>query len=312
MRTILENNLKTPDPSCAPFINKCLQILDKRYAEKRAGRRATLPDSHRSKKFSERELSEETGLNWPALKDGRRRTNPSREMVMAVADYLECSLHERNELLGAASYSPVEVLLRGAELEAALKPCRVLLYKYMHYPAYIINRDWNILEFNPLALKFFDLAAEDLQTIAPNGVNMLELVFDPALPVRSMFERVSPTNWRQFARRELMGFRWENRLCQYEEWYKNFFERLRALPDFESIYADSDIADFNEHEVLEFGSRFQRLNGGVVSIKSIFARTGHGSYPQVIFAVPGDTYSEEVFRQLGLQLPTWHDKYIVL
>ena len=231
---------------------------------------------------------------------------------MALADYLECSLNERNELLGAASYSPLEVLLQGAELEAAIKPCRVLLYKYMHYPAYIINRDWNILEFNPLALKFFDLNAEDLATIAPQGVNLLGLVFDPALPVRPMFERVSETNWRQFARRELRGFRWENRLCQYEEWYKNFFERLRVLPDFESIYAQSDISDYSENEVLEFISRFRRLDGGIVSIKSIFARTGHGSYPQVVFCVPGDAYSEDVFRQLGVQLPPWHDKYIVL
>lgn len=303
---------KTPDPSCEPFINKCLQILDKRYRESKSGKTYWLVGTNRAKKFSERELTDETGLNWPALKDGRRRTNPSREMVMMLADYLECSLNERNDLLVAASYTPAEVLLANEQLEEALKPCRLLLYKYLHYPAMIINRDWTILEVNPGLFKLLEVEPQTLAALPTYQRNMLWLLFDPNFPLRQLLERLGHEDWQQSARRELLGFRWENQLCKYEDWYVKLISNLKTLPDFAQLYAVTDPANYSQYEGLNYIFKFRRSNSELLTVRGIFARTGNWSYPQLVFFVPGDKYTETIFNQLGMAIPAWADNYILL
>ncbi|HEX2912853.1 MAG TPA: hypothetical protein VH186_18755 [Chloroflexia bacterium] len=294
-----------------PFIARCLQILDKRYRETKEGKKYRIAGTTRYKKFSERELTEETGINWPALKDGRRRSVPSREVVMALADYLECSLTERNDLLAVASYSPVEPLLKGDDLEAALKPARIILYKYLPYPAYIVNRNWDILEINPATLTLLGIEPQQLREMPPHVLNMLWLVFDPALMVRPQIESISNAYWVEVARRELVGFKLENRLSINEDWYREMMERFKVLPNFEEINNSADPADYADKEHLEFVTRLQRPDGAIIKVKSLFMRTGNWSYPQIIVNVPGDKATEDLFNRLGFQLPPWYDKYII-
>jgi transcriptional regulator with XRE-family HTH domain len=78
------------------------------------------------------------------------RSTPSREMVLRLADQLAVPMRERNELLVAAGYAPVysEKALSDPALEAARTAIDLFLESHKPYPAFAIDRHWNILASN--------------------------------------------------------------------------------------------------------------------------------------------------------------------
>lgn len=47
---------------------------------------------------------------------GRSRRLPDRRTILSIAEYLECNSDERNDLLLAAGYLPIQPELEGREL----------------------------------------------------------------------------------------------------------------------------------------------------------------------------------------------------
>lgn len=58
------------------------------------------------KRFSQEELSESVYPSYKNLLIGRTRRLPDRATLLRIADYLECSFDERQQLLNAAQYAP--------------------------------------------------------------------------------------------------------------------------------------------------------------------------------------------------------------
>ena len=78
------------------------------------------------------------------------RSNPSREMILLLADQLELPLRERNALLLAGGFAPVfgERRLEDAEMAAAREAIRIVLDGHEPYPALAVDRDWNLVAAN--------------------------------------------------------------------------------------------------------------------------------------------------------------------
>jgi transcriptional regulator with XRE-family HTH domain len=78
------------------------------------------------------------------------RSSPSREMVLRLAERLEVPMRERNLLLVAAGYAPVfpERGLDSPELAAARKAIDIILDGQKPYPAYALDRHWNMVASN--------------------------------------------------------------------------------------------------------------------------------------------------------------------
>src|ERR671918_304792 len=70
------------------------------------------------------------------------RAQPSREMVLHLAERLEVPLRERNALLVAAGYAPVfpERPLADSALRSARKAVELILAGHEPYPALAIDR----------------------------------------------------------------------------------------------------------------------------------------------------------------------------
>jgi transcriptional regulator with XRE-family HTH domain len=121
------------------------------------------------------------------------RSVPSREMVSTLADALEIPLRERNALLVAAGYAPVhpEGGLASTEMVQVRQALDRLLQHQEPYPAVVLDRQWNILQANRSAPKFFGLLA-DLSQL-PQPLNLIRSMFDP-----SAF-RPWVANWNQVA-----------------------------------------------------------------------------------------------------------------
>jgi transcriptional regulator with XRE-family HTH domain len=75
------------------------------------------------------------------------RSQPSREMVLHLAEHLDVPLRQRNELLLAAGYAPVysETSLDSPAMEAVREALGQVLAGHDPYPALVVDRDWNLL-----------------------------------------------------------------------------------------------------------------------------------------------------------------------
>jgi transcriptional regulator with XRE-family HTH domain len=84
------------------------------------------------------------------------RAQPSRDMLLHLAEQLDMPLRERNRLLGAAGYAPLysQHDLADPALAPARQAIDQLLKAHEPYPALAIDRQWNLLAANAAANAF--------------------------------------------------------------------------------------------------------------------------------------------------------------
>ncbi len=106
------------------------------------------------------------------------RAQPSREMLLHLAEQLQIPLRERNVLLVAAGYAPVfaERTLNDPALDVARGAVREVLAGHEPYPALAIDRHWTMLDANRAIAPL--LAGVDPALLAP-PVNVLRLSLHP-------------------------------------------------------------------------------------------------------------------------------------
>lgn len=106
------------------------------------------------------------------------RSQPSREMVLHLAEHLQVPLRERNVLLVSAGYAPVysERRLEDPALAAVRRAMDLVLAGHEPYPALAIDRHWTLIAANRAVAPL--LAGVDAaQLEAP--VNVLRLSLHP-------------------------------------------------------------------------------------------------------------------------------------
>jgi transcriptional regulator with XRE-family HTH domain len=136
--------------------------------EWRARRRLSQLDLALESEISARHLSfVETG-----------RSQPSRELVLNLAERLDVPLRERNVLLTSAGYAPVfaERPLSDPAMAAARAAVDQVLDGHAPYPALAVDRVWTLLAANPQAMAL--MAGVDPSLVAA-PVNVLRLSLHP-------------------------------------------------------------------------------------------------------------------------------------
>ena len=78
------------------------------------------------------------------------RAQPSRDMVLRLAEHLDIPLRERNTILVAAGFAPVfpQRSLDDPALAAARRAVDVILAGHEPYPALVVDRGWNLVSAN--------------------------------------------------------------------------------------------------------------------------------------------------------------------
>ncbi len=106
------------------------------------------------------------------------RSQPSREMVLMLAEQLQVPLREQNALLLAAGYAPVfaETSLESEEMEPVRRALDAILTGHEPYPAVIVDREWEIVASNAPAQMLLEGVAEEL--LAP-PLNALRITLHP-------------------------------------------------------------------------------------------------------------------------------------
>ena len=152
---------------------------------------ALLREWRAARRLSQLALALDAGVSSRHLsyvESGKAR--PSREMIGRLAATLEMPLRERNALLVAAGHAPehAESPLSAPALAAVREAVELIVAHQEPYPAFVLDRRWNVLRANR--------AAERVATLLCGGsrhANMLHQFFDPT------DLRAAVVNWEEVA-----------------------------------------------------------------------------------------------------------------
>ena len=139
-----------------------------------------LRDWRQQRHFSQLDLALEAEISQKHLSFVESgRSQPSREMVLLLAEHLALPLRERNVLLLAAGYAPIylERSLDDPALKAAQDAVQLILKGHEPYPALAVDRHWMLLAANGAVTRLLGLVA-DAQLLQP-PVNVLRLSLHP-------------------------------------------------------------------------------------------------------------------------------------
>jgi len=162
------------------------------------------------------------------------KAQPSREMVVRLAEALQISLRDRNAFLVAAGYAPLyrETTLDQPEMEAALAALHLLLKQQEPYPGIVVDRYWNILRSNAGAERFLALFP-GCSSITPR--NAIRLLFDP----KGL--RPFVANWETAAARLIQRVHREVGANPWDKRMKAFLESLLGYQDVPSRWLLPDL-----------------------------------------------------------------------
>lgn len=132
--------------------------------------------------LSQLELSAGTGVSSRHLsyiETGRSR--PSRQMILYLTEYLNVPLRERNALLLAADYAPAYSYRalddNGSDMRYVRAAIERLLASHGPYPAFVIDRRWEVVARNESTAVLLEDVAPEL--LSP-PVNALRLALHPS------------------------------------------------------------------------------------------------------------------------------------
>jgi transcriptional regulator with XRE-family HTH domain len=133
----------------------------------------------RHRRLSQLDLANEAQVSTRHLSSVETgRAEPSREMVLRLAERLEVPLRERNALLVAAGYAPMyrQRSLDDPALASARRAVELVLKGHEPFPALAVDRHWNLVAHNALVPLLMTGAAPAL--LEP-PVNVLRLSLHP-------------------------------------------------------------------------------------------------------------------------------------
>lgn len=295
-------NMERLAPPTREFAAVVEELLARRRHDWKNGQRRSTQGDPWPRSWTRDELCDVAYSSYKALLKGAIRRPPRREVVMEIADYLACSLAERNRLLAAARYALEQPYLAGAELQAALDVAQEVI-DGLPLPAHSLTRDWNIHLANHSLWRLLGLGDEQLAALPGEQLNVLQLVFDPDLPLYSLLSP-HPEAWERTARREVYGFKHQNELCRYDDWYHERVAGWMELPRFaeywNAIGIDAPPASVRDHELFQtYTFEFTYPDGIVLRVRSLLIALGDMEYPKVIAYLPLDDATRAVYRTLG-------------
>ncbi|MEC0174616.1 hypothetical protein P4H83_06995 [Paenibacillus favisporus] len=246
------------------------------------------------KRFTQQELNDEAFTSYKNLLVGRTRRIPDRQTIINISEYLECTSDERNDLLLAAGYLPIQTELEGRALERALEWAQQTMMS-IPFPAMIVTHTQDIKGVNEPFRHLFDIP---LDRSYDGLMNRIDFHFNSDLPIRprSTFDNASFEQWKVHAISGIQAFKREHMLSRYDAWYQKLFDRVQKEDEYLNEPASSANADQTQTILARMES-----DGELVPIRyrQLSISAGSRVYPQVEVFLPVDSAARTVFENLG-------------
>ncbi len=101
------------------------------------------------------------------------RAQPSRDMVLRLAEHLQVPLRDQNILLLAAGFAPAFIQRSLAELDAAKLAIDKILQAHKPYPAFALDRHWKVVLSNSALPQLYEGCAAELLRAPINAVRLI-------------------------------------------------------------------------------------------------------------------------------------------
>ena len=179
------------------------------------------------------------------------RAKPSREMILRLTATMNLPLRQQNALMLAAGYAPLwrERDLSAPDLAIVNSALDFMLAQHEPYPAFVIDRRWNLLRANRGALKLTEfLTGTTSPTTSSEPINLAVALLAP--------EGLRPfiVNWQDVALHFIRGVEADAHADGMPE-TAGLLDRLLALPD---VPALSDLMAAEEGQSPVLPMHFQR------------------------------------------------------
>jgi transcriptional regulator with XRE-family HTH domain len=179
-------------------------------------------------------ISEVSQRHISFLESGRAK--PSQEMVLQLATVLEIPLRQQNLLLSAAGFAPIhtETDLSAPEMAPVRKAIDLMLHQHEPYPAFAIDRYWNLLLTNKGATRLLDafIAPEKLHSLfyVDGKINLMRVMFHP------QGLRPFMVNWESIASHSLQRLYRETLVERESDFSTVLMNELMSYPDVDRIW----------------------------------------------------------------------------
>jgi transcriptional regulator with XRE-family HTH domain len=171
------------------------------------------------------------------------RAEPSREMLLALANVLDVPLRERNFLLLAAGYAPIygETSLDDPRMTQVRAAIEIILGSNEPRSAIAHDRHWNIVMANDAFIRFLTVTLGEppagltaLQVSKMPRLNVLRLVFDP-----NQVRRII-VNWETIAK-SLLNEAFRRLAWARDETLKKLITEILSYPGVPARWREPDL-----------------------------------------------------------------------
>jgi transcriptional regulator with XRE-family HTH domain len=238
--------------------------------------------------LSQLDLAHQAGVgprHLSFLESGRSR--PGRDVVLRLCDALDLALRDRNALLETAGLAAAypQTPLQDQALKPFRQIVRQLLQRHDPFPAFALDRWWNVVDANVSAERLFPgLRALDAEAA-------LALFFGPGP------QRQALVNWSEVAHAGLERLRTESRALGHPPELTRLTQRLEGwLAGTPRPPPRADTGALVSCPILRVGSRQIRTVSTIVQFGSAQDVTLQELRVELLF--PADPESEEALREL--------------
>lgn len=251
------------------------------------------------KRFTQQELNDEACSTYKNWLIGRSNRLPSRSMLMHIANYLECNLSERNDLLLAAQYLPEQPEWESDELRRALEHAQQLM-ETLPYPAIVVTHTFQVQAANKFFLRLHELPP--LETLPPHQRTMMHFLFHPEFRARSTVNAEAHALWQQHVLYGLQSFKQKNVNSQYDAWYQQRVQHwCDEIAGFRVYWEKAQEVTRQEVAPTKIVFAHMATTGEVlpIRVRHMLVPVSSKTYPAVSALVPVDEAARAVYASLG-------------
>ncbi|WP_310484989.1 helix-turn-helix domain-containing protein [Chamaesiphon sp. VAR_48_metabat_403] len=185
------------------------------------------------------------------------RAKPSQEMVLQLATVLEIPLRQQNLMLSAAGFTPMhsETDLSAPEMSPVRKAIDLMLQQHEPYPAFVVDRYWNLILTNNGATLLLDAFIDRDKIHAlfytDGKINLMRMLFHP------QGLRPFVVNWESFIDHLLQRLHRETLVERAGDNSTRLLDELMSYPDVSNIW---QTANRTAHNTLLLNIHLQRDN----------------------------------------------------
>ncbi|SFL37840.1 hypothetical protein SAMN04487943_101253 [Gracilibacillus orientalis] len=251
------------------------------------------------KRFTQQELNDVAYTTYKNLLVGRSSRMPNRQALINIADYLECTNVERNDLLITAAYLPVQNHLGEQTHDFALDQAREIM-NTIPFPGMIVNYDLEVKAMNRPFHYLFDIP---LDININSKINMVDLHFNQELPIRSRsaFDTISYHQWELHAISGIQAFKINNMLFHNDDWYQSLTQDFRQNYDVNKYWKmstkDLDNKAIKTRQILANTGTSRGLFP--IRYREIHIAVSNRKYPEIVVYLPVDASARQAFEHIG-------------